>query len=76
MAQDAAKDVRSTIRPVGITNFRTGAEVNLQLFAWPDFHAPKGGLVAGVQRLDEPIDRPVLAAEAMVGHEVLMDAFS
>jgi len=75
MAQDTAKNVRPTISSIGMPNLRTGAKVNLHLFAGLDFHAPKSGFVMAAIRLHESIDGPVLAVEPVVGDQVLMDAF-
>lgn len=54
ISQGTAKDVRPIISYIGVAYLRDGTEVDLQFFARPDFHAEKGGLVAGFQRFDEP----------------------
>lgn len=76
MTQDTAKDVRPAMSSISTTNLRTGSKVDLQFFAGLDFHAPKGGLRMDAERLDESIDRPVLAVKPVIGDEILMDAFS
>src|SRR5690606_13132560 len=76
MAQDTAKHVRPAMSSISTANLRTRSKVDLQFLARLDFHAPKGGLRVGAERLDESIDRPVLAVKPVVGDQVLMDAFS
>jgi hypothetical protein len=75
MAQDTAKDVGPTISSIGVANLRPGSEIDLKFLPRRDFHSAKGYLVVGIQRPDEPIYGPVLAAKAVVGDKVLIDAF-
>lgn len=59
-----------------ISDLRTGAEVDLQLFARLNFHPAKGQFVVASEALDEPIDGPVTDARLVVGDEVLIDTAS
>ncbi len=73
VAQDDAKHVRLATLPVRTDDRRSGAEIDLGLFACGTLHAPHRQRAALSQTPHESLDAVVAAREALLADKVLED---
>src|SRR5262249_8107642 len=74
VTEDDAKDVRAPPAAVRLTDGRAAAEIHLGLFAHCTLHAPKWQRLVVVQTAQGGAHAVILAGEAVLARQVLIDA--
>src|SRR5262245_34020141 len=74
VTEDDAKDVRAPPAAVRLTDGRAAAEIHLGLFARSTLHAPKWQRLVVVQTAHKATHAVILAGEAVLARQVLVDA--